>query len=280
MIDKSNYNKIDIPENLSSVVDEAIEYGLSTTIKPYSRLKKVGSLAAVFCIIFVTLLNTSQIFAAAIYEIPIVGNVCRIFTFREYHFEDSIKYVDVKVPHIDNSGKTELEARVNLEISKLISEEVEKGEDRAKEYYKAFIETGGKSEDFTPIGINVDYEIKSINEKSVSFVITKYETFSSAYFEQYFYNMDLQTGKLFTLKDWFGSSYKDIVASSIRETISNWSDYQKELLFEDVDIADLITENRNFYLNDQNQIVVVFEKYEVAVGSAGILEFPITTTSE
>ena len=280
MIDKSNYNKIDIPENLSSVVDEAIKYGLSTTIKPYSRLKKVASLAAVFCIIFVTLLNTSQIFAAAIYEIPIVGNVCRIFTFREYHIEDPIKYVDVKVPHIDNSGKTELEARVNLEISKLISENVEKGEERAKEYYKAFIETGGKSEDFTPIGINIDYEIKSINEKSVSFVITKYETFASAYFEQYFYNMDLQTGKLFTLKDWFGSDYKDIVASSIEETISNWSDYQKEALFQDVDIDDLITENRNFYLNDQNQIVVVFEKYEVAVGAAGILEFPITTTSE
>lgn len=280
MIDKSNYNKIDIPENLSSVVDEAIKYGLSTTIKPYSRLKKVASLAAVFCIIFVTLLNTSQIFAAAIYEIPIVGNVCRIFTFREYHIEDPIKYVDVKVPHIDNSGKTELEARVNLEISKLISENVEKGEERAKEYYEAFIETGGKSEDFTPIGINIDYEIKSINEKSVSFVITKYETFASAYFEQYFYNMDLQTGKLFTLKDWFGSDYKDIVASSIEETISNWSDYQKEALFQDVDIDDLITENRNFYLNDQNQIVVVFEKYEVAVGAAGILEFPITTTSE
>ena len=280
MIDKSNYNKIDIPENLSSVVDEAIKYGLSTTIKPYSRLKKVASLAAVFCIIFVTLLNTSQIFAAAIYEIPIVGNVCRIFTFREYHIEDPIKYVDVKVPHIDNSGKTELEARVNLEISKLISENVEKGEERAKEYYKAFIETGGKSEDFTPIGINIDYEIKSISEKSVSFVITKYETFASAYFEQYFYNMDLQTGKLFTLKDWFGSDYKDIVASSIEETISNWSDYQKEALFQDVDIDDLITENRNFYLNDQNQIVVVFEKYEVAVGAAGILEFPITTTSE
>ena len=280
MIDKSNYNKIDIPENLSSVVDEAIKYGLSTTIKPYSRLKKVASLAAVFCIIFVTLLNTSQIFAAAIYEIPIVGNVCRIFTFREYHIEDPIKYVDVKVPHIDNSGKTELEARVNLEISKLISENVEKGEERAKEYYKAFIETGGKSEDFTPIGINIDYEIKSISEKSVSFVITKYETFASAYFEQYFYNMDLQTGKLFTLKDWFGSDYKDIVASSIEETISHWSDYQKEALFQDVDIDDLITENRNFYLNDQNQIVVVFEKYEVAVGAAGILEFPITTTSE
>lgn len=59
MIDKSNYNKIDIPKNLSSVIDESIEYGLNTKIKP----------------------------------------------------------------HIDNSGKTVLEARINLEISKRISEE-------------------------------------------------------------------------------------------------------------------------------------------------------------
>lgn len=277
MIDKSKYNKVDIPGNLSSVVDEAIEYGLNTTTKPNSRLKKVASLAAVFFISFVTLLNVSQVFALAMYEIPVVGDVSRIFTFREYHFETPIKYVDVKVPHIDNTGKTELEARINLEISKLISEKVEEGEVRAKEYYDAFIETGGNPEDFKPIGIIIDYEIKSINENIVSFVITKNETFASAYFEQYFYNMDMQTGRLFTLKDWFGSDYKNIVASSIEETISSWSDYQREALFEDVSISDLITENRNFYVNDKNQIVVVFEKYEVAVGSAGILEFPITT---
>lgn len=280
MLDKSQYDNIEIPDELESVVKNAIKESKHLKRNKKARLivKKLGTVAAAFVICVITFLNASPIFAQAAYEIPVIGDLCRILTFREYHFEDEIKYIDVKIPKIENTGKTDLEQRVNLEIQNIIQERVAENETIAKEYYEAFVETGGKPEEFIPMGIIVDYEIKCINEQYVSFVVSQYQTTFHDYNYTLYYNFDLESGRNFTLKDWYGNNYREIVADSIENTIADWSIEQKEMLWEDISIIDLISENTNFYINQDNQIVVVFEKYEAAVGAAGSLEFPIHAT--
>ena len=274
-MNKSKYDKLEIPKELSSVVDDAIETGLKSERKKIKIYKRVIGIAAVIVITFVLPINIIPSYAKAVQEIPIIGEIAKIFTFREYHFEDEIKYVDVKIPEFVYKGKSGLEKRVNQEISKIINEEAKNAEKHAKEYYDAFVATGGNPKEFMPIGINIDYDIKNITEEVASFVITKNETPASAYFVEYFYNIDMKSGRYLTLKDWLGNDYKEKVVQNIKNTISSWSQEQKELLFKDVNIEDLINENTNFYINEQNQAVVVFEKYEVAAGAAGRLEFVI-----
>ncbi len=277
IIDKLDYKNIEIPDELDAVVNAAIAEGKSQRKKNkiVYILKKSTTIAAVFMVCFITLLNTSPVLAQAAYEIPVIGNLCRVFTFREYHFEDDIKYIDAKIPQIENTGKSDLEKRVNLEIQQKIDACISENEEMAKSYYKAFIETGGKPEDFTPIGITVNYEIKCINEKYVSFVISQYETAFHAYNHEIYYNIDLESERNLTLKDWYGNDYKEIVAESIQNTIAGWTDAQKEMLWDDIAIIELISEDTDFYINQNNQIVVVFEQYEVAYGAAGTLEFTI-----
>lgn len=275
-MNKSKYDKLEIPKELSSVVNDAIETGLKEESKRTKAYKRIIGIAAVIIMAFILPLNTIPSYAKAVSQIPIIGELAKIFTFREYHFEDEIKYIDAKIPKFTYVGKSDLEKRVNQEISKIVNEELKNAENNAKEYYEAFIETGGNPKEFMPIGINIDYEIKSITEKQVSFVITKSETFSSAYFVAYYYNIDMESGRYMALRDLLGNDYKKIVAQSIENTISNWDQEKKELLFEDINIEDLIDENTNFYINEQGQVVVAFDKYEIAVGSAGRLEFPIT----
>lgn len=274
-MNKSKYDKLEIPKELSSVVDDAIETGLKSERKKIKIYKRVIGIAAVIVITFVLPINIMPSYAKAVQEIPIIGEIAKIFTFREYHFEDEIKYVDVKIPEFVYKGKSGLEKRVNQEISKIINEEAKNAEKHAKEYYDAFVATGGNPKEFMPIGINIDYDIKNITEEVASFVITKNETLASAYFVEYFYNIDMESGRYLTLKDWLGNDYKEKVVQNIKNIISSWSQEQKELLFKDVNIEDLINENTNFYINEQNQAVVVFEKYEVAAGAAGRLEFVI-----
>lgn len=274
-MNKNKYDELEIPKELSSVINNAIETGLKEEHMSYVIYKRIFCVVAVVLITFVLPLNIVPSYAKAVQQIPIIKEIAKIFTFREYHFEDEIKYVDVKIPEFVYDGKSDLEKRVNQEISKIINEEVKNAETHAKEYYDAFIATGGDPDEFTPIGINIDYDIKNITEDITSFVITKSETFSSAYFVEYFYNIDMESGRYLTLKDWFGNDYKKKVVKSIEKTISSWSKEQKNLLFDDVDIEDLINENTNFYINKQNKVVVVFEKYEVAAGAAGRLEFLI-----
>ena len=273
---KSKYDEIEIPQELSSVVYDAIETGLKSKPKKYNIINRVGLIAAGLIAIFIIPLNLNQAYAETLSQIPIIGDLSKLFTFREYQFEDEIQYVDVKIPQFSNEGKTDLEKRVNEEIIKTINEEVENSKQRAKEYYDAFIETGGKPEEFMKREIEVNYEIKCVSDKYVSFVINKWETWANAYCQQYFYNLDMETGRELTLKDLLGNDYKEIIMKSINNTIANWSEEQKFYLFDEVNIEDLINENTKFYLNDQQQVVIVFGKYEIAVGAAGIIEFPIT----
>ena len=274
MIDKSGYNNIKIPDKLDSVVQSAIDEALSSK-KRFTVLKKVLCTAAALFIAAVSMLNLSPSFAQAVSSIPVISDLCSVFTFREYHFEDDIKYIDVKIPQISNTGQSELEKRVNLEIQKVINDCVEENEARAKEYYDAFVATGGDPEDFHPVGILVDYEVKSVNEDYVSFVVWECESSFSAYTQYFYYNIDLENGAVITLKDYLGSDYREKVTQSVEKSIAEWDEDEKYIFFDDISIYDLINENRSFYINEEGKIVVVFDKYEIACGAAGVLEFVI-----
>lgn len=279
MIDRRGYDSIEIPDNLDEVVRGAIAEGMARRRRnrAVGLLKKAGSIAAVFFLCVITALNLSPAFAAAACEIPVVGDLCRVFLFREYHMEDEIKDIDAKIPQIENTGKTELEERVNREIQKVIHDCLTASEERAKEYYDAFVETGGDPEDFIPVGITIDYEIKYTSQECVSFVVSQHETRFDAYNCDLYYNIDLDSGEVITLKDWFGPDYRQIVAESIESTIAGWSEEQRSILWEDLSIIDLISEDTDFYFNQDGQIVVVIGKYEAAYGAAGELEFTIET---
>ena len=146
---KEEYENIKIPEQLNSIVQDAIEEGLTTEstgmsdqkpVNIYTRRKKhilryAGEAVAAMFLIFVVLLNVSPTFAKAAADTPFIGPVCQVFTFREYEYADEAKYVNVKVPQLNNTGNSELEKRVNREIAKMINQEVEASKKRAEEEY-------------------------------------------------------------------------------------------------------------------------------------------------
>lgn len=272
---KKEYNNIQTPHELSQIVDDAIFEGMSKSTKKFVVTKSISSCVVTIFFVFVILLNTNEAFAMSFKDIPVIGSISEVFTFREYETQDEIKKIKVKVPHIKNVKNTNLEKRINLEISKMIDKEIKDAKVRADEYWDAFIETGGKEEEYVPIEITVDYKIKFSNNDYVSFVIYKSETLAKAYQGEYYYNIDLKTGKVMTLKSIIGKDYKKIVTERIDNEISKWSQDKRNKLFDDVDIENLITNNRSFYINDNKEIVVVFGKCEMACMSMGTIEIPI-----
>lgn len=279
MIDKSAYNRIEIPDNLDAAVQEAVAEGLSRRrgARVLRGFKKAGAVAALFTICVVSALNLSPAFAAAACELPVVGGLCQVLLFREYHAADEIRYIDVQIPQIETADNSELEARVNQEIRSRVQACMNAGEVRAREYYDAFLETGGDPEDFVPLGLTVTYETKYISQECVSFVVSQHETRFAAYNSNFYYNIDLETGAAITLENWFGPHYREIVAESIEASIAGWSEEQRSMLWDDLSIVDLISEDTSFYFNSDGQVVVVIEKYKAACGAAGELEFTIST---
>ena len=275
---KTWYNSIPIPPQLDAAVDEAIAEGKKRARFRRFRAALLTPLAA--CAVFVLLLNINVSFAYAVYEIPVLGDLGKIFTFREYQEESTTFIADVRIPNVDVAGLTGENSwteEINQTITETMESSVASSMRRAQEYYEAYVSTGGDPEEFHQMLIDVDYEVKYTSDHILSFIIYKMETLASGYQENYYYNIDLQTGETITLDDLLGADYVGIIAAQVEEQLENLPEEDKGMLFTDaVDIREVIEEDVGFYLDENGGIVVVFPKYSIGAGALGLMEFPIS----
>ena len=286
---KERYDQTAIPEELNVRIRQEIEMsrnkqaekrgkGRSRRIKVIIRSMEVAAAAA--CILFTAALNTSSVFAKEAGQLPVIGGLARVLTFRSYETEKDDIAVSVEIPTIEMIAEDTGIAvdEINQEILARCEQYADEALQRAEEYRTAFLETGGTQEEWAQhdIKITVDYEIKQQNGDYLSFVVRGTENWTTAYSESNYYNLDLRTGKMVTLKDMLGADYVEVANESIRKQIA---ERQKagEVFFtaEEGGFAE-ISENAKFYINKNNRPVIVFEKYEIAPGSSGEIEFEIT----
>lgn len=285
---KERYDRITIPEELNFRIQQEIqksrkqqeekrEAGRSRRIKRIIRSAEAA--AAAVCILFTAALNTSSVFAKEAGQLPVIGGIAQILTFRSYETEKNDIAVSVEIPSIEmiaeDTGITVDE--INQEILARCNQYADAAVLRAEEYRTAFLETGGTQEEWAEhnIKITVGYEIKQQSNDYLSFVVRGTESWTTAYSESKYYNMDLRTGEMVTLKDMLGSDYVDLVNKSIRKQIAE-RQKEGEVFFttEEGGFAG-ISEDAKFYINENNRPVIVFEKYEIAPGSSGEIEFEI-----
>ena len=235
---------------------------------------------AAVCILFTAALNTSPVFAKEAGELPVIGGLARILTFRSYETEKDEIALSVEIPTIEmiaeDTGITVDE--INREILDRCSQYAEEAILRAEEYRTAFLETGGTPEEWAQhhIKITVDYEIRQQNDDYLSFVVRGTENWTNAYRESIYYNLDLNTGKFVTLEDMLGGDYLEVVNESIREQIAERQNAGETFFAAEEGGFVGISEDVKFYINGHNRPVIVFEKYEIAPGSSGEIEFEIT----
>lgn len=153
---------------------------------------------------------------------------------------------------------------------------------RAEEYRAAFLETGGTQQEWAEhkIQISVGYEIKQQSSEYLSFVVRGTESWTTAYSESEYYNLDLKTGEMVTLKDILGEDYVELADESIRGQIAERQKAGETFFAADAGGFTGISEDVKFYINENNRPVIVFEKYEIAPGSSGEPEFEIAKADE
>lgn len=274
---KQVYEQTKIPKELDDMINKTInEANNKNNVKKRSwRLKTVLAGTAAACLIFVFTLNTSEAFAMKLGEIPVISNIAKLLTFVDYNVESDFIVADVTIPAIEGLGDSKLEKKINDEIYAKMQSKVAESEERAKEYKQAYIETGGKEEDFRPVEVTVNYEVKSTNNDILSFTIYRYESLASAYAETFYYNIDLKENKTINLEDMLGDNYKEIADESIRNQIEKLKEDPNYTFFEGEMGFTGIKDNHSFYVNEDGKAVIVFDKYEIAPGSMGMLEFVI-----
>jgi len=275
------YELIQTPKNLDDVIDQAIKRERDNKVIKMKRFdnkmyKRVGIIAASLVIVFGLTVNSSAVLAQEIYKIPVIGHLAKMVTFREYTIDNETSKGNVKIPTVSDLENKGIEKRINETIKKKVDEIVKEQAILDEEYKEAYIETGGKEEDYKKVEMTVDYKLHYSSEYVISFEISKCQTLASAYNEVYFYNTDLKTGKDVTIKDVLGNDYARIIKQKVEKKMINRVKENSDLSYSIDYFKDMeIKEDRKFYVQENGEVVVFFDKYEVAPGFMGSQDFVV-----
>lgn len=275
---KKKYDETEIPDELAERIQMEIKRQDSKRRKAVFwnlGFRRGLAAAAAAVVLFTTGLNTSTVFAETVGNLPVIGAVARVLTFRSYETEDEDLKISVEIPSIEMISEdfSDLEKSVNEEILRLCEQYAQEARTRAEEYRKAFLDTGGTEEEWAAhnIEIRVWYEVKSQTENYLSLAIIGTENWNNANNQIRYYNFDLKKGTLATLADVLGENYKQIVDDAIRSQMEERK-ADGAIYFDDFEG---INEDTPFYINESGNPVIVFEAYEIAPGSEGQQEFEI-----
>ena len=248
---KKAYDNIEIPEELSEVVNRAIASQKKEEIREKIRKKKqrdntvrifryVASAAAAFIVCMTIGVNTSEAFAKEVSDIPVLVSLSKVLTIRSYHGTDGDFEIDMEVPEIqketvletdpaaDMTEETEkagtektFTGDVNAEIEKIVDSYMDEAKQEFADYKEAFFATGGTQEEWADrkMDIVVDYDVKYQQGNILSLELITAKGWVSAQEERHYYNLDLATGQRLTLEQLLGASYIEEVSASIRQQI-------------------------------------------------------------
>jgi hypothetical protein len=286
---KKRYDETPIPEELSGRIQGAIEQfeGRKATSTRNNngngkrRYYKWGlGTAAAFLITFTAALNINTAFADEVHQIPVVGAIARVLTVSSYKKTVGDEKISVEVPGVEfiQNDTHGLSKQINEEIQEICSKYADESLERAQDYKQAFLDTGGTEAEWAEhkIEIKVWYEIKAQSVDYLSFVVRGTESWTSAYSQEKYYNIDLKSGKLLSLGDVLGEDYINKANESIN---SQMEEKSKEIgipfFTPEEGGFESITDETKFYMKDNGNPVIVFDKYEIAPGAAGSVEFEI-----
>ena len=286
---KKTYDQIPIPDELHTRVEAAIrnsQEGMRrerkmVMIRRRNQRFRVGAGAAAAAMaIFTVALNSNAAFAKEMENIPVIGSVAQILTFRAYEKEEDGIGISVEIPSVsmiaeDTAGAAEA---INEEIYNLCSRYADEAVERAKEYRQAFLDTGGTEEEWLAhkIQIKVGYEIKAQTDRYLSFVVTGMENWSSAYSQSVYYTLDLSDASQVTLEELLGEGGFEKADEEIRSQMESMeSESGIQFWTEEEGGFSGVTEETKFYVNEKNNPVIVFDKYEIAPGAFGAIEFEL-----
>ena len=252
---------------------------MNQTRNQTSAWKYVAAVAAVVAAVFVILPNTSGTIAHAMEQIPIIGSLVKVVTFRDYEYESERNMADIQVPEIkqeeqvENSTVQENLDRTTAEINAEIQE--------ITDNLIAEFETNLKNE-WGYQDVVVTSEVLATTQDYFTLKLICYQGAGSGYEWNYFYTIDLNTGERLQLKDIFkeGADYITPISDNIKqqmqermgadENVYYWlNDEIEEWNFQ------AITDETSFYLNEKGNVVIGFNEGDVAPMYMGTVEFEI-----
>ena len=250
------------------------------------RILGASAAAAVLMGAFVLLPNTSASIAHAMEQIPVIGGLVSVVTFRDYTYESDRNMAHVDVPEVQVQpieGNTEegldtSEVQEKLErTTEEINAEIRRITDEMIAEFEENLKMEGGYQD-----ILVDSEILDTTGDYFTLKLICYQGAGSGMQWNYYYTIDLHTGERLQLKDLFaeGVDYITPISESIKAQMQERMEADENVYYwlnDDFEECNFnaITDETSFYLNEKDHVVIGFDEGEVAPMYMGTVEFEI-----
>ncbi|MBO5452211.1 MAG: DUF3298 domain-containing protein [Lachnospiraceae bacterium] len=251
--------------------------------KPKRKPKRyVAGIAAAAALAIIITPNVSANAAYAMSQIPILGNVIKMITVREYNydserFEAKIKEAQLVQEEVVENDMDSAVKEQTEESLQTINEDIGAMTDRLIAQFEADVELG---ESYGGVYMEPQVVTDTDTWFTIRIVVTQVAGSGSEY--EYFYHIDKTTGKIASLKDLFvdGADYMTPISEDIKKQMREKMAEDENLYYwVDDEMTEWnfksIKEDQNFYLNEDGQIVICFDEYEVAPGYMGLVQFTI-----
>lgn len=277
---KKNYMDVPIPVELDFIVKKSLEDNgvkITNSKANFKGIKIAAASIVAATALFTVGVNSSPVFAASLSNVPVVGSIVKILTFREYTVNEDSYNADIKVPSIQGLENKDLENNLN---DKYLTEN--------KKLYEDFMTDmeDMKSNGDGHLGVSSGYVVKTDNDRLLSIGRYVVNTVGSSSTTMKYDTIDKQSEILITLPSLFkNDSYVNIISENIKKQMieQNKADENKFYWVEGIekdinmDLFEKISKDQNFYINSEGKLVISFDKYEVAPGYRGVVEFVIPT---
>ena len=264
-------------EDIPDCVIERIEQTLSLLSERENKTEVSGNfskyaiMAAGFLLVFLIIPpNVSTAYAQALEKVPVISNIVKVVTIRNYFYSDDNHEMNVNVPKIadESSGAAE---DINKDIDEMI-------EILVGQFYEEVEGIGDQGHG----AVYTDYSVLTNTEKWFTLRIQVHEDAGSSNTYYKYYHIDRNSGKLIQLGDLaaddrFYSIIENEIKRQMREQMAE--DINKKYWVDDAELGQdfvKLAENHNFYWDENEDLVIVFDKYEVAPGYMGTPEFTVS----
>lgn len=246
-------------------------------------IKYAAIAAAALIGLFVILPNTSGTIAHAMEQLPLIGQLVKVVTFRNYEYETDRNMADIEVPEIQAEIKPDEQpkdsvvqenldrttAEINAEIQSITENLIQEFENNLK------MEQGYQD-------VVVKSEVLTTTPDYFTLKLLCYQGAGSGYQWNYFYTIDLKTGERLQLKALLqeGADYITPISEEIKRQMQERMDADENVYYwlnDEIEEWNFqaITDETNFYLNEKDNVVIAFNEGDVAPMYMGTVEFEI-----
>ena len=189
-------------------------------------------------------------------------NNAKLILLEEKHYETNGNIVTVKFPQIIN-----VDDKIKVYINSLILKTI----DTYLDEIKGFDKNPGTAHKLI---VEIDFENYYSDDDIFSFSINSSQILADSHLQKKFFTINPTTGEIYNVEHFLGSDYQNIILTTVKKQIAENTKNNPNLIYFDEEVNNLkISIDQPFYINKDNQVVVVFDQFQIAPGYMSLPSF-------